>query len=172
MLARTLLLALLLTPAGFYAQDLPLALDPGWSEVGEGLTLQVAGNTPHYSLGIEECPDLEAQCIALLSDGAVVYLTYTLDATELRGKRVRFSASLLAEYPAISRVRLFMRVDRVAGVGFHEYTDGKRNASPAWATPQLVGTVAEDAKHVTVGMRFTGRGLAYLAEPKLEAAGE
>ncbi len=154
------------------AQQLPLQLDPQWTDLGDKLTFQVTGNKPDYEFDVADCPDSDSQCVVLTTNLAVVYLTYTLDAKALRGKRVRFAASLLRDFPGISRVQLFMRVDRVAGVGFHQYTDSSRDDPPTWLTHELIGPVADDAKQISIGLRLTGLGTVYFADPKLEAAAD
>lgn len=150
--------------------QLSLQLDPQWTDLGENLTFQVTGDKPDYSFEVDDCPDADSQCVVLTTNLAVVYLSYTLDATELRGKQVRFAASTLLDFPGISHVQLFMRVDRVAGVGFHQYTSPDKEDPAAWKTYELIGPIAADAKQVTVGLRLVGRGVAYFADPKLEAA--
>lgn len=169
LLIRVAVIAACLT-APLFAQQLPLSLDPEWSDLGEAIIFQVSGNKSSYSLDLENCPERSAQCIVLTTDGAAVYLTYSLDATPLRGKRIRFSASMLVDYPSISRAQLFVRVDRVAGVGFHEYTPARRDDPRDWVTRELIGTVDEDAKRISIGLRFEGRGTLFLADPKLETA--
>jgi hypothetical protein len=170
-LARLALIAACLA-APLMAQQLPLAVDPVWSELGAPVTFQVSGDKPSYTLDIEDCPELSAQCIVLTTNGATVYLTYSLDAAALRGQRIRFSANMLVDYPRISFAQLFIRVDRVAGVGFHEYTKSRPDDPRGWATPELIGTVDDDAKSISIGLRFSGRGTVFLADPKLEKARE
>lgn len=135
---RLAIIAACLT-ASLSAQQVPLALDPQWEELAEGITFQVSGDKAAYSLDIEDCPELRTQCIVVTNNGATVYLTYSLDATPLRGQRVRFAASMLVDYPGISIPLLFMRVDRPAGVGFHEYTPRDKDERD-WATRELIGT--------------------------------
>lgn len=156
--------------APLVAQQLPLAGDPQWSDLGEAITFQVGGDESGYTLDVEDCPELNSQCIVLNGRGATVFLTYSLDATALRGQRIRFSASMLVDYPAISRPQLFVRVDRPAGVGFHEYTETRRDDPREWTARELIGTVDDDAKQISVGLRFVGRGTVYLANPQLEKA--
>jgi len=168
-LVRLAMMAACLT-APLMAQQLPLAVDSEWIDLGEAITFQAAGDEAGYKLDVEDCPELNSQCIVLNGRGATVYLTYSLDATPLRGQRVRFSASLLVDYPAISRPQLFVRVDRPAGVGFHEYTKTSRDDPRGWTTRELSGTVDDDAKRISIGLRFVGRGTVYLADPKLEKA--
>jgi hypothetical protein len=165
-----LLVACLAAP--LLAQQPPPAVDTEWSNSGEVITFQAAGDEAGYTLDVEDCPELDAQCIVLNGRGASVFLTYSLDATPLRGQRIRFSASMLRDYPAISRPQLFVRVDRPAGVGFHEYTKASRDDTRDWMTRELIGTVDDDAKQISIGLRFIGRGTVYLANPKLEKGGQ
>ena len=167
--ARFALIAACLA-APLTAQQLPLAVDPEWSDLGEAITFQAGGDESGYTLDVEDCPELSAQCIVLNGRGATVFLTYSLDATSLRGRRIRFSASMLVDYPAISRPQLFVRVDRPAGVGFHEYTETRRDDPGEWTARELIGAVDDDAKRISIGLRFVGRGTVYLANPKLEKA--
>lgn len=159
--------------APLMAQQRPLAVDPEWSDLEEPITFQAAGDEAGYDLNVEDCPELDSQqCILLTGRGATVTLTYSLDATPLRGRRIRFSAAMLVDYPAISRPQLFVRVDRPAGVGFHEYTKTNRDDPRDWTTRELIGAVDDDAKRIAIGLRFVGRGTMYLANPKLEKAGD
>jgi hypothetical protein len=164
-----LIAACLLVPLS--AQQIPLDVDLESSALEE-LTFQIWADKEEHSFDIQECPGLNAQCSAITSNGASVHMTYSLDATSLRGKRIRFAASLLVDYPAISRAQLFMRVDRTAGVGFHEYTPSSRNDSRDWTAREIIGTVDSDAKRITIGVRFSGRGTAFFAEPKLETVAD
>ena len=90
--------------------------EPGWIDLGEAITFQAAGEEAGYQVDVEDCPELDAQCVVLTSNGPIAFLTYSLDAAALRGQRIRFSASMLVDFPGISRAQLFMRVDRPAGV--------------------------------------------------------
>jgi hypothetical protein len=167
--------ARLMTAAAFLAvptlaQQAPLDLESNGPM--EGLTFQVFAPTTEYSIAVEECPDSDAQCAVIRNEGAWVSMTYEFDAAPLRGKRVRFAASLLVDYPAISQAQLFLRVDRPAGVGFHEYSPRRKGAPREWTTPEIVGTVDPDAKRIVVGLRFSGRGAAYFAEPTFETVSD
>lgn len=128
------------------------------------------GAKPGYSLDVEDaCDGSDAGCAVIRNDGSpstgFAYLSRTVDAKSLRGRRVRFSASLRLE--AIGQVGLFMRVDRPAGVGFEEHSLGKRLPQREWVGQEIVGAIDEDAVAVTFGVRFSGRGAAYLADPKV-----
>lgn len=147
-------------------------VDARWIDWGEAITFRAAGNAAGYTLDVEDCPEPDAQCIILTSNGPIAFLTYSLDATALRGRRVRFSASMLVDFPGISRAQLFMRVDRPAGVGFHEYTPTSKDEPRDWTARELIGTIDDDAKQISIGLRFNGRGIVHLANPKLEKAGE
>ncbi len=149
-----------------------LDLDLESSEQGEKLTFQVWADNPEYSITVEECPGSNSQCSVIRTNGASVHMTYSLGATHLRGKRIRFAVSLLVDYPAISRAQLFMRVDRAAGVGFHEYTPSRGDDTRDWTTREIIGTVDADAKRITIGLRFSGRGIAFFAEPEFETVSD
>ena len=99
------------------AQDVPVEVES--SEPLEELTFQVFGPTSKYSIEVEECPQFDAPCVVIRNEDSWVSMTYEFDATPWRDKQIRFAASLLVDYPAISQAQLFMRIDRPAGVGFH-----------------------------------------------------
>ncbi len=128
------------------------------------------GAKPGYSLDVEDaCEGSDFGCAVIRSGGSpsvgFAYLSRTVDAEALRGRRVRFSASLRLE--AIGQVGLFMRVDRPAGVGFEEHSLSKRLPQREWVGQEIVGAIDEDAVAVTFGVRFSGRGAAYLADPQV-----
>jgi len=79
--ARTLLLDIsrvtfLLRPAmiafclvgSLSAQRVPVDLDSQWKELAEAIIFQAAGDESAYSLDIEDCPEVSAQCIVLTNN--------------------------------------------------------------------------------------------------------
>ena len=150
------------------AQQLPLHLDAESSDLTEALTFRIWSDHPEHSVAVEQCRGSDLQCAVITANGGTVQMMYSLDTTSFRGKQVRFAASLLVDYPAISRAQLFIRVDRPAGVGLHKYTDGRRDTQSDWTPREIIGTVDADAKRITIGLRFSGSGTVSLAKPELK----
>ena len=95
----------------------------------------------------------------------------SIDATPLRGKRVRFSAAVRCE-PAdgASRAQLWLRVDRAQQqMGFFDNMGDRPIRSGDWRRYEIVGDIAKDADSVALGMMLLGGGTAMLDDVVLEA---
>lgn len=129
---------------------------------------------PNYSIAtVDSCLTWGSQCALIRHLGENhpvdrVYIMQSVDATALRGKQVRYRASLRVEVPTLSQAQLFVRVDRPSGVGFSRYSLDQPIRSRDWTMREIVGEVDADAVRVTIGLMFVGRGAAYFADPEFE----
>jgi hypothetical protein len=96
-----------------------------------------------------------------------VYILQSFDATALRGKLVRYRASLRLQ-TTLSVAQIFVRVDRPSGVGFSEYSPIQASRSTGWTTLEVGGPIDEDAKRITIGLVYRGLGSAYFADAEFE----
>ncbi len=101
-------------------------------------------------------------------------LMQAIDATQLRGRRVRFRAAVRMEGddPA-ARAQLWLRVDRPEKqMGFFNNMDDRPVRSGVWQYYEIVGDVEDDATVVNVGMMLIGKGKAWLDDVSLSDLGK
>ncbi len=93
----------------------------------------------------------------------------SIDATPLRGKRIRFSGWVRAEPMGMGRAQLWLRVDRADGKrGFFDNMQDRPITAPEWRRYAIVGDVAADAQRIALGMMLNGQGRAWLDDVTLE----
>ena len=131
---------------------------------------------PGYSMETSEsCRTPRLRCVVLRYSGAADPtdrggLSQSFDATELRGKQIRYRAWVHVDDPAKARAQIFVRVDRQNGtVGFHDYSHDRPVRSRDWTMMEVAGKIDADAIRITIGVLLGGRGAAYLAEPEFES---
>ena len=91
----------------------------------------------------------------------------SIDATPLRGKRVRFRAAVRAE----GQAQLWLRVDRKGrAMGFFDNMQDRPIRSAEWEEYAIEGPVAEDAESIYFGMMLIGEGKAWLDAVELSPA--
>ncbi|MEC7724595.1 MAG: hypothetical protein VYD05_03695, partial [Planctomycetota bacterium] len=101
-------------------------------------------------------------------------LMQSVDATRLRGKKVRFRASVrTAELSAGDRVQLFCRVDRPRDENgktqlgaFDDMQDRPIRVSE-WQRFEIVLDVASDATEVVLGLKVLGKGRVWIDDARL-----
>jgi len=99
-------------------------------------------------------------------------LMQSFDATPYRGQRVRFRAAVKTNVDAATQVALWLRVDREAGrMGFFDNMSDRPIVAPAWATFEIVGTVAHDARTLNLGVMLIGSGKVWFDDVQFEALG-
>ena len=77
-----------------------------------------------------------------------------IDASELRGRRVKLAARLMVDNAV---ARMWMRVDlEGGGVGFFDDMRGRPLEEGDWSPATIVGDVAEDAGSVQIGFEVLG----------------
>ncbi len=101
-------------------------------------------------------------------------LMQTIDATQLRGRRVRFRAAVRIEGEDPSaRAQLWLRVDRPEKqMGFFNNMDDRPIRATAWQYYEIVGDVDNDATVVNIGMMLIGKGKAWLDDVSLVELGK
>jgi carboxyl-terminal processing protease len=102
--------------------------------------------------------------IGAASRNNVGAISQRLDATALRGQRVRFRASVRTAVPADSGSgHLWLRVDLPNGrSGFFENMTDRPIRSGEWQHYEIVGNVDEDATAVVVGFMLQGSGRIWI----------
>src|SRR5688572_13129737 len=99
-------------------------------------------------------------------------LMQSIDATSLRGRRVRLRAAVRTE-AAGARALLWIRVDRAGSQrGFFENMEDRPITSPEWRYYEIVGDVDEDAASINIGMMKFGTGGASLDDVSLTDLGK
>jgi hypothetical protein len=97
------------------------------------------------------------------------YVQQSFDATNFRGRQVRYRGWLRVDDPAKTRAQLFIRVDRSnEEVGFYDYSHQQPIRSRTWIRREIIGKVDPDAVRIIIGLMLGGRGAAYLAEPEFQ----
>jgi C-terminal processing protease CtpA/Prc len=101
-------------------------------------------------------------------------LTQAIDATGLRGRRVRFRAAMRMEgADATARAQLSLHVDRAGKqAGFCDKMDDRPVTSREWKYYEIVGDIDEDAAVVNIGMILVGKGKAWLDDVSLVDLGK
>jgi C-terminal processing protease CtpA/Prc len=90
-------------------------------------------------------------------------VTQGMDATPLRGKRVRLTASArLAPEGREPEAHLWLRVDRPSGMGFFDNMDARPMRSTEWTRGEITGVVDSDAAQVVFGGFLRGVGTLWL----------
>ncbi|MBK7875486.1 MAG: transglutaminase family protein [Planctomycetes bacterium] len=94
----------------------------------------------------------------------------SIDATALRGKRVRFSAQVRCEPDGdAGGAMLWFRVDRAdREMGFFDNMGDRPIRSSEWKRYEIVGDVASDAEAIALGMMLLGEGKAMFDDVLVE----
>lgn len=87
-------------------------------------------------------------------------VTQTIDARDLRGKRIKLKAFVKADVRGSgNRGQLWLRVDRAAGKrGFFDNMQDRPITSQQWKEYQIQGEVADDATRIALGCFLMGTG--------------
>jgi len=120
-----------------------------WQHVGLG---SGRANTPYRSVRTHRETTLTGG-----SEQAI--LAQSFDASALRGAEVRFTGFGRAQNPD-SRVQLWLRVDRAAGMGFFDNMYDRPVTSADWSGMEIRGTVDADAESIFVGALLYGTSAA------------
>jgi hypothetical protein len=105
-----------------------------------------------------------------LDEGAdtIGTLMQRVDASKLRGRKVRLRASVRTEPGSIAQ--LWLRIDRPAGrSGFFDDMQDRPIESATFNSFELAGEVAADAEAIVFGMMLTSPGKAWLSDVHFEA---
>lgn len=155
-------------PVNLNFQDAGPAGEPaGWT----------SNPAPGFSVTtVEDCRTPGARCLVARRQresvpGGSDYVLQSFDAEALRGQQIRCRASIRLEGRPFATAQLFVRVDRPSGAGFSSYTPIRAAASGDWTPLEIEGMIDPDAKRITIGMIFSGRGAAYLADAEFEKIG-
>jgi len=88
---------------------------------------------------------------------------YGLDATKHAGKTIKMSAWAKVHTDDLnSRVRLWLRVIRPAGIGFFDYMHDRPIRNPEWAEYTITGPIAVDDQEIAFGALVDGEGEFFL----------
>lgn len=192
-LALLLLLGVLLSPApgrllaqGDPPAPAPANLDFEQGEVGKapaGWTFNDRSAANGYAaVLVEDKPESGSRCVLIerprpgTNPWVNGNLTQTLDATPLRGKRVRFRAAVRAETGdrgAPGNGRLTIRVLRPGGrSGFSDNMQDRPITSPEWKTYDVWADVSPDAVSITFGAALAGYGKVWVDSASFQVMGE
>jgi C-terminal processing protease CtpA/Prc len=96
-----------------------------------------------------------------------------LDATSLRGKRIRVTAAIrVASGEGDKRAQMWLRVDRVGGLGAFDNMSNRPVRTQDWADYSIVAEVADDAQRITLGLMTFGGVTAWWDNVRMEVIGE
>ena len=96
----------------------------------------------------------------------------SLDATELRNRRVRLTARVRLVEGAPKHLGMWLRVDRPGGArGFFDNMADRPIYGAKWAVYAIEGDVAADAQRVTFGVLLEGKGIAEFDDIQLTDLG-
>jgi len=100
-------------------------------------------------------------------------LMQAIDATSLRGHRVRFRAAVRMQPGGeLSRARLWLRVDRPGSKGgFFDNTGDRPITSGEWQYYEVISDVDDDALVLNIGMILLDQGKAWLDDVSLDDLG-
>jgi C-terminal processing protease CtpA/Prc len=101
-------------------------------------------------------------------------LMQSVDATALRGRRVRFRAAVRIEGAnAAARAQLWLRVDRSGSqTGYFDNMSDRPITSGEWRYYEIAGDIDDDAVSVNLGMMLMGAGRAWLDDVSLTDLGK
>jgi C-terminal processing protease CtpA/Prc len=93
-------------------------------------------------------------------------LTQGIEATSLRGKKIRLRASVKAKVRGVgNQAQLWMRVNRAGGImGFFDNMGDRPILTDEWENYEIEGQIADDAVSVLFGAIIAGRGEAWFDE--------
>jgi transglutaminase-like putative cysteine protease len=94
----------------------------------------------------------------------------SVDATQYRGKRVRFKAAVRAEVSGPeNQAMMWLRVDRPGDqMGFFDNMADRPIKTNTWKHHEIVGDVADDAQVIVFGMMLIGNGSAAIDDVSFE----
>jgi hypothetical protein len=95
-------------------------------------------------------------------------LSQSIDATPLRGARVRLRGKLRTSKHV--RGQLWLRVDRGDAIGFFDNMTNHPVVSESWVSAEIVGTVASDASRIVFGALNASRGTVWYDDLELAVA--
>lgn len=159
-------------PNAGFEQGEPGAAPPGWAQPTAGLGY-VAVTTEDEPAEGSRAATLSYEGEGEPAEPGFGNLMRAFDATPYRGKRVRFSARVRTRGQVFGdRAQLWMRVDREGGgMGFFDNMQDRPIRGSRWRRYEIVGTVADDATSVNVGMMLIGPGRAWIDDASFEVLG-
>lgn len=123
--------------------------------------------TPHYAVSLNPSGAYKGnQFVEITSTGApnggeFGNVMQAIDATQYRGKTVRFRAAV--KVTEDGKAQLWMRVDRPNDqMGFFDNMDSRPITASQWKEYEIVGKVDEDANDIYIGGMLIGQGKAAL----------
>jgi len=133
-----------------------------------------------YRVTVEEAAPAEGKrCVRLDREGdrrksmPFGNLMQSINAVALRGKKVRFKASVRSEVEGSSTAQLWMRVDREGTErGFFDNMQDRPIRDPEWKPYEIVGEVAEDATSLNFGLILVGTGRVWIDDVHVGAVEE
>ena len=151
------------------------ASEPGKPPAGWLVPLATQG---YPAVVTEQCAETGNRCALLRSEkvaspGPFGNLMQYLDATEYRGRQVRYRASVRIDSAAGARAALWLRVDRPnQQMGFFDNMMDRPILSPTWAKYEINGEVSADAVGIAFGvMLIGGEGTVYFDQVSFETTG-
>lgn len=157
--------------ADFEASE-PGQAPTGWSsparQVEAGYRTEVTGENPHAG---KAAARLWRDTSVPARQGAFGSLSQRLDATALRGHRIRYTAAVrVAERSA--HIGLWLRVDNEDGKpGFFDNMGDRPISAAGWAVYAIDGYVSSQAKSLLLGLLVTGDGDAFIDSVAFEDLG-
>lgn len=154
--------------------------DGALGEIPQGWVLSASAREAGFRSELAEEPARPGRRCAVIfresGAGAFGNLMQNLDATPLRGKRIRLKTMLRVEAsgtPA-ARGQLWLRVDRPNKLmGFFDNRGDRPVAGDTWRPAVIVGDVAPDAEMLALGVMLSqGNGKVWVRPFSLEVLGE
>jgi Transglutaminase-like superfamily len=129
-----------------------------------------------YKLALsEDKPFAGKRCAVLSRVGdtdpqAFGNLIQSVDATDYRGKRVRFKAAVRTNVTGEgNQAQLWFRVDRPNdAMGFFDNMGDRPITAKEWKHYEIIGDIAEDATDIVFGMLLLGNGVAAIDDVTFE----
>lgn len=142
---------------------------------GDPIEWTLGGEAYEWSLAEDAAPGDRVDVLRCVGDPGAGFgvLSHTIAASELGGRRVRFSALVRGEDVEAS-AGLWLRVDGPERKVLAHDQQPRRplRGTSDWQPLELVLDVAPEAERIAVGAILRGRGALRLAAPRLEAVDE
>lgn len=144
---------------------------PGWSIAPErrdaGYRFEISNESPQ---GGGKAGRLWRSASGAARPGAIGVMSQQVDATALRGHRIRYTAAVRVAKPS-PYVGLWLRVDTSSGPAFFDNMGDRPISAAAWAPYTIEGYVSQDATTMLLGLQVAGDGDAFIDSVVIEDLG-